>query len=219
MWFKFDERRATLYLHIRWLRGWSTWCSGCCSVGRLRRRRNRSGLISNKTARKKNWWVQKQFQILSFQDGVKCTEVNFFMMTKFEDVWKFIFLCRLFYSSSFGASFPVSTKEFLWDFYFNMNLIFLKGFLTFGPDEIAWIRRARGGDVSQVWQEEQANHSPSWSCWGRSTWWSGCYGRRARRISSRSDLGHGGDLNAQGKKWVRQVIDWSVKVERYFLWL
>ena len=115
-------RKATLYLHLRWLKGLSTWCSVYCSVGRSRRRRNRSGLISNKTAKKNNWWMQKQFQILSFQDGVKCTEVNFFLMTKFEDVWKFIFLCRLFYSSSFGASFPVSTKEFLWDLSFNAKL-------------------------------------------------------------------------------------------------
>merc|ERR1712179_166915 len=45
-------------------------------------------------------------------DGVKCTEVKFFevklsfLMTKFQDVWKLTALCRLFHSSSFGASIP-----------------------------------------------------------------------------------------------------------------
>ena len=66
----------------------------------------------------------KKFQILSFQDGVQFTEVKFFLMAKFEDVWNLTLLCRLFYFSSFGASFPVSTKEFLWDLSFNAKLRF-----------------------------------------------------------------------------------------------
>ena len=66
----------------------------------------------------------KKFQILSFQDGVQCTEVKFFLMAKFEDVWNLTLLCRLFYFSSFGASFPVSTKEFWWDLSFNAKLRF-----------------------------------------------------------------------------------------------
>ena len=70
-------------------------------------------------------------------------------MTKFQDVWKLTALCRLFDASSFGASFPVSTKEFLWDLSLNVNLFF-QVFLAFEPDEFRqnFTRERRGCESS-----------------------------------------------------------------------
>ena len=114
-------RKATLYLHLRWFKRFVYLVFCILLSGEIKEKKKQVRFNIKQNCKKNNWWMQKQFQILSFQDGVKCTEVNFFMMT-IKDVWKFIFLYRLFYSSSFGASFPVSTKEFLWDLPFNAKL-------------------------------------------------------------------------------------------------
>ena len=71
-------------------------------------------------------------------------------MTKFQDVWKLTALCRLFHSSSFGASFLVSTKEFLWDISFIVNYLFSR---TFGPLDLTKspeFDAPKGGDASQA---------------------------------------------------------------------
>ena len=83
---------------------------------------------------------------------------SFFLMTKIQDVWKLTALCRLFHSSSFRASFPVSTKEFLWDLSFNVNLFF-QGFLAYLTN-FARIPHSRGGDVNQAWLEEMLTLQP-----------------------------------------------------------
>ena len=44
--------------------------------------------------------------------------------TKFQDVWKFPDMSRLYHPSFFGARINVSTKEFLWNPSFNVNSIF-----------------------------------------------------------------------------------------------
>ena len=69
--------------------------------------------------------------------------------TKFQGVWKLTDLFRLFHSSSFRASFPVSTKEFLWDLSLNVNLFF-QVFLAFKPDEFCQnlTRERRGCESS-----------------------------------------------------------------------
>ena len=63
-------------------------------------------------------------------------------MTEFQDVWKLTALCRLFHSFSFGASFPVSIEEFLWDLSFIVKHLFLGvlGLETWrtSPEFFAW---------------------------------------------------------------------------------
>ena len=73
---------------------------------------------TKQNCKKYKWWVHNNFRFSHFrmESSVHWSEVLF------EGVWKLTFPCRLFYSSSFEASFPVSTKEFLWDFSFNAKL-------------------------------------------------------------------------------------------------
>ena len=68
------------------------------------------------------------FIIIPFQFRIESILLQWssFLMMKFHDVWKLTTLCGLFHSSSFGASFPVNTKEFLWDLSFNVNLFFYR---------------------------------------------------------------------------------------------
>ena len=70
--------------------------------------------------------VLKSFQIHSctFQDESSEVEGSSILSTKFQDVWKFPALSRLYHSSCFGARITVSTKEFLWNPSFYSNLIF-----------------------------------------------------------------------------------------------
>ena len=55
--------------------------------------------------------------------------------TKFQDVWKFPDMSRLYHPSFFGARIIVSTKVFLWNPSFNANLFFFQRFLVFKPDK------------------------------------------------------------------------------------
>ena len=73
-------RKATLYHHLRWSKGLSTVFCILLS-GEIKEKKKQVRFNIKQNCKKINWWVQKQFQILSFQDGVKCTEVNFFLMT------------------------------------------------------------------------------------------------------------------------------------------
>ena len=64
--------------------------------------------------------------------------------------WKLTALSRLFHSSSFGESFLVSTKEFLWDLSFIVKYLFSRTFgpliLTKSPEFAA----PKGGNASQA---------------------------------------------------------------------
>ena len=46
--------------------------------------------------------------------------------TKFQDVWKFPDMSRLYHPSFFGARINVSPKEFLWNPSFNADLFFFR---------------------------------------------------------------------------------------------
>ena len=69
--------------------------------------------------------------------------------TKFQDVWKFPNMSRLYHPSFFGARINVSTKEYLWNPSFNANFFFLQRFWVFKPNKDVRIRRvgAVGRDV------------------------------------------------------------------------
>ena len=89
--------------------------------------------------------MHKQFQIRSFsyiRMESSVLQWRSYLMTKFQEVMKFRALCRLFHSFSFGASFPVSIEEFLWDLSFIVKHLFLGvlGLETWrtSPEFFAW---------------------------------------------------------------------------------
>ena len=120
MWSKFDGKRAALHPHLSdekfGLHGLLD------SQGGEQRRRNRSDLILNKAAKIIVSALTISDSLLSISGRME------FSVLKWSDFsyrnFKMFGLCRLFHSSSFGASIPVSIKEFLWDLSFHAKLYF-----------------------------------------------------------------------------------------------
>ena len=115
-------RKATLYLHLRWFKRFVYLVFCILLSGEIKEKKKQFRFNIKKNSKKIIGECRNDFRFFHFRMESSVLKWISFWWLKFEDVWKLIFLCRLFYSSSFGASFPVSTKEFLWDLSFNAKL-------------------------------------------------------------------------------------------------
>ena len=73
-----------------------------------------------------NLFNSKVICIYIISDSFESSEIkgSANLNTKFQDVWKFPDMSRLYHPSFFGARIIVSTKVFLWNPSFNANLFF-----------------------------------------------------------------------------------------------
>ena len=146
-----SKRRATLHSHLSdeevGLHG--VWDA---QGGELREEETGQTKYQTKL-QKMNCERTDNFRLFPFHIRMKSSALKWssLLMTTFQDVCKLTAICRLFHSSSFGASFLVSTKEFLWDLSFNLKNLFCRSFWPWNLTNIARIRRAGKGEVNQVW--------------------------------------------------------------------